>query len=133
MMCLCLPNPSNLDALPSSIKNKWSTTTHPLNGEIFELHHFHHLIPTFLPSPWTCPSHQGIPTSTSTTSTNLNDITRHYVTTLVTLVLRLCPGLKHGTRRSKCSFLNMLLSNLVTLTNLAPSPILMLPSSLTSP
>ncbi len=39
-------------------------------------------------------------------------------TTFAILEIGLRPGLQHGTRQSEHSFLNMLLNNFVTLTNL---------------
>ena len=44
-------------------------------------------------------------------------IKKEYTTCAVT-VLGHRPGLQHGTRQTKCSLLNMLLDNVVTLTNL---------------
>jgi hypothetical protein len=60
-----------------------------------------------------------------TRSTDLDNTTKHncamtkekYVIFAI-LVLGLCPGLQHGTRQCKLSFLNMILDNFVTLTNL---------------
>jgi hypothetical protein len=133
-MRLCLPHPSSLDVLPFPT-DKWSATTHPIKSEIFgfinspiSYQHFYfhqgHILPTKAFTVGTTArtvGNSGKPKE----STELNNATGHncaitkeeYVTFAI-LVLGLCPGLQHGTRQSKLSFLNMLLDNFVTLTNL---------------
>jgi hypothetical protein len=133
-MHLHLPHPTSLDLLPSPT-NKWSTTTHPIIGDIFGI----------IESTISCQNfyfYQGrvlhtkaFATSTIVTtlgnggkpkgSTKLADASGHNSTmtkeeyiTFAILVLGLCPGLQHSTRRGECSILNMLLDNFVTLTNL---------------
>jgi hypothetical protein len=142
-MRLCLSRLPNLDVLPSPT-NKWSTTTHPIKGEIFgfinspiSYHHFYfhqdHILHTkafAISTTAMTVGNGGKPKG----STKLDDATGHncamtkeeYVTFAI-LVLGLCPGLQHGTRQREHSFLNMLLDNFVTL------PTLMLLISLTSP
>ena len=50
--------------------------------------------------------------------TGLNCRIKKEYTTFAVTVLGHRPGLQHGTRQTKCSLLNMLLDNVVTLTNL---------------
>ncbi len=133
-MRLCLSHSCSLDVLPSPT-NKWSATTHPINGEIFGFvnytisyrHLYFHQDRVLHTKAFT------VSTTVMTVgdgdkpkgSTELDNVTGHNCvmtkeeyTTFAMIVLGLRPGLQHGTRQTKRSLLNMLLENFATLTNL---------------
>jgi hypothetical protein len=133
-MKLRLPHPSSLDVLPSPT-NKWSATTHPIKGlsfgflgyHIFYKHfYFHHgrVLYTNAFAPSTTASTVG-DGGNPRGSTELDDeigancaMSKDDHTLFAMLVLGLRPGKTHGTQRSNGSFVNMLLEDFVSLTNL---------------
>ena len=132
---LRLPHPCSLDVLPSPT-NKWSATTHPIKGEIFgfvnytlSYQHFYfhqgrilHTKALAISTTATTVCDGGKPKGSTD---ELNDVTGHNCTmtkeectTFAAIVLCLRPDLQHGTRQTEHSLLNMLLDDVVTLTNL---------------
>ena len=133
-MKLHLPHPNSLDVLPSPT-DKWSATTHPIKGfsfgflgyHIFYKHfYFHHgrVLHTNAFAPSTTASTVG-DGGNPRGSTELDDeigancaMSKDDYTLFAMLVLGLRPGKTHGTQRSNGSFVNMLLEDFVSLTNL---------------
>jgi hypothetical protein len=125
----------NLQVLPSPT-DKWSVTTHPVKGwslgflgyHIFYQHFYFHqgrVLHTnaFAPSTTATTVGNG---GTPRGSTELDDeignncaMSKGDYVLFAMLVLGLRPGKMHGTLRSNCSFVNMLLKDFVSLTNLA--------------
>ena len=129
-----LPHPCSLQVLPSPT-DKWSATTHPIKGRIVGYHEYHIAYEHFY-------FHQdrvlltkafAVSTTASTVgdggkpkgSTELDAICGSNCTmnddefkTFAHLVLGLRPGKRHGNKPSESSFLNMLLADLVTITNI---------------
>jgi hypothetical protein len=131
---LRLPHPSSLDEL-SSPTDKWSATTHPIKAWVVGYLGYHISYKHFY-------FHQGrvLHTkafATSTTASTVGDgskpkgsteldaicghncaITADEYTIFILLVLGLRSGKQHGTERSERSFMNMLLEDFVTISNL---------------
>ena len=133
-MKICLPHPCSLDVLPSPT-NKWSAITHPIKGLSFGFLGYHIFYKNIY-------FHHGrvlhtnvfaLSTTASTIgdggnpcgSTELNDkigancaMTKDDHVLFVMLVLGLQPGKTHGTQQSNSLFVNMLLEDFVSLSNL---------------
>ena len=134
MMKLCLPHPKSLDVLPSPT-NKWSATTHPIKGWTYGFFGYHIFYKHFyFHDSRVLHTKAFAPSTTATTvgdggnprgSTELDKVTGHNCTMsrdeynlFTLLVLGLRPDKNHGTKRSESSFINMLLEDFVSLTNL---------------
>jgi hypothetical protein len=131
---LCLPHSSSLDVL-SSPTNKWSATTHPIKAWVVGYLGYHISYKHFYFHQSRVLHTKAFATSTTAStlgnggkpkgSTELDAICEHNCAMMVDeyaifilLVLGLCPGKQHGTERSERSFVNMLLEDFVTISNL---------------
>jgi hypothetical protein len=131
---LRLPHPKSLDVLPSPTK-KWSATTHPIKAWVLGYvgyhisykhlyFHQHRVLHTKAFAPSTTASTAGNG-STPKGSTELDAICEHNCaitenkyTIFIFFVLRLHPNKQHGVKRNESSFVNMLLKDFVTISNL---------------
>jgi hypothetical protein len=133
-MKLRLPHPKSLNVLPSPT-NKWSATTHPIKGWTYRFIGYHILYKHFyFHDNDVLLTKAFAPKTTATTvgnggnprrSTELDEMTGHNCATsqdkyhsFTLLLLGLRPDKNHGTKQSESSFVNMLLEDFVSLTNL---------------
>ncbi len=131
---LCLPHPSSLDVLPSPT-NKWSAMTHPIKAWVVCYLGYHISYKHFYFHQSRVLHTKAFATSTTAStvgdggkpkgSTELDAICGHNCAMradeyaiFILLVLGLCPGKQHETERSECFFVNMLLEDFVTISNL---------------
>jgi hypothetical protein len=131
---LHLPHPSSLDVLPSPT-NKWIATTHPIKAWVVGFLGYHISYKHFYFHQSRVLHTKAFATSTIAStvdnggkpkgSTELNTVCGHNCAMMadeyaifILLVLGLCLGKQHGTERSECSFVNMLLKDFVTISNL---------------
>jgi hypothetical protein len=131
---LQFPHPQSIDVLPSPT-NKWSATTHPIKSWVFgylgyyiSYKHFyfhqHRVLHTKAFAPSTTPSIVGDGNKTKG-STELDTIcghncamTENKYTILILLALGLHPNVQLGAKRNESSYVNKLLEDFFTISNL---------------